>query len=164
MLLILAVIWAAVLVPPMLRARAEGRPSDSIGEFHRHLSVLSRTGPVDFSAANRLYANSPAPYVSAGPWTAARLEARRRRTVKRRRDILVSLLAGMAGTLVLGLVPALRELLYLHLMLDLLFAGYVALLVRMRNVAAEREMKLRFLPSTGPGMAEPVFALQRSAN
>ena len=163
MLLILAVIWAAVLVPPMLRARAEGRPSDSIGEFHRHLSVLSRTGPVDFSAANRLYANSPAPYVSAGPWTAQRLEQRRRRTVKRRRDILFGLLAGMTGSLLLGFVPALRELIYLHLVLDALFIGYVALLVRMRNIAAERDVKLRFLPTTGR-VVEPAFALQRSAN
>lgn len=163
MLLILAVIWAAVLVPPMLRARAEGRPSDSIGEFHRHLSVLSRTGPSDFSAANRLYSNSPAPYVSAGPWTAARLEARRRRTIKRRRDILFGLVAGMGGSLVLSFAPPLRELIYLHLLLDLMFAGYVALLVRMRNIAAERDMKLRFLPQPAPAV-EPAFALQRSAN
>ncbi|HVL27065.1 MAG TPA: hypothetical protein VM390_02875 [Acidimicrobiales bacterium] len=44
-LLILAVIWAAVLIPPFLRARAEGRPADSITDFHRQLSVLRRTGP-----------------------------------------------------------------------------------------------------------------------
>jgi hypothetical protein len=29
---------------------------------------------------------------------------------------------------------------------DLVFAGYVALLVRMRNLAAERELKLTFMP------------------
>lgn len=163
MLLILAVIWAAVLVPPMLRARSEGRPSDSIGEFHHHLSVLRRTGPTDVAAANRLHSTGAPSYVSAGPWTAARLEARRRRTVKRRRDILVGLLAGMAATLLLATIPALRDLLYLHLLLDVLCVAYVALLVRMRNVAAEREMKLRFLPTPAPTM-EPAFALQRSAN
>jgi hypothetical protein len=54
-----------------------------------------------------------------------------------------------------------RTLLYVHVVLDLLFAGYVALLIRMRNVAAEKEMKLRFLPTV---QGEPALALRRSAN
>ncbi|HEX7277207.1 MAG TPA: hypothetical protein VF244_07510 [Acidimicrobiales bacterium] len=44
-LLVLAVVWAAVLIPPALRARSEGRPSDSISNFRRQLAVLRRTGP-----------------------------------------------------------------------------------------------------------------------
>ena len=44
-LLVLAGIWAAVLIPPAVRARAEGRPGDSISHFRRQLSVLRRTGP-----------------------------------------------------------------------------------------------------------------------
>jgi hypothetical protein len=44
-LLVLAAIWAAVLIPPALRARQEGRPSDSISNFRRQLAVLRRTGP-----------------------------------------------------------------------------------------------------------------------
>ena len=41
-------------------------------------------------------------------------------------------------------------MLAVHVMLDLLFVGYMALLVRMRNLAAEREMKLTFLPTGRP--------------
>ena len=58
---------------------------------------------------------------------------------KRRRDVLYTLLALMFLTLTLGLVLGMRTLLYVHVVLDLLFAGYVALLIRMRNVAAEKE-------------------------
>src|SRR5205807_5282983 len=44
-LLILAVVWAAVLVPPWLRNRADARPADSITAFRHRLRVLERTGP-----------------------------------------------------------------------------------------------------------------------
>ena len=107
----------------------------------------------------------------------AYIDPRRARTLKRRRDVLVGLLGGMATTLVLGAMPALRVLWGLHLVLDLLFVGYVAALVRVRNIAAEREMKLRFMPGprrAGPVIdlrdrreplpAQPALALRRSAN
>ena len=41
-LLVLAVLWAVVLLPPMLRSRAE-RANDSIGDFNYRLDVLGRT-------------------------------------------------------------------------------------------------------------------------
>jgi hypothetical protein len=39
---------------------------------------------------------------------------------------------------------------------------YVALLIRLRNLEAEREMKLRFLPP--PRAQEPTLLLRRPAN
>lgn len=42
---ILAVAWVVVLVPPLLRSRSDGRPSTSIGSFRQQLATLSRTGP-----------------------------------------------------------------------------------------------------------------------
>jgi hypothetical protein len=160
-LLILAVIWAAVLIPPMLGARAEGRPADSIGDFRRQLSVLRRAAPVGTPTSN-LAAYGTVPFVAA-PRTQSRHEAARRRTVKRRRDVFYALVTSMGGTLLLGLVPGMHVLLGLHLILDALFVAYVALLLRMRNAAAEREMKVRFLPHAGPA-PEPMLALRRSAN
>lgn len=68
----------------------------------------------------------------------------------------------MAATLVLGLLPPLRMMLMLHLVLDVLFVVYVALLVRARNLAVERELKVRFLP--GPSAVHPTMLLRRSAN
>ena len=159
-LLILAVIWAAVLIPPLLAGRAEGRPADSIGDFRRQLSVLRRAAPVGAPTAP-LAPYGTVPFVAA-PRTQSRNEAARRRTVKRRRDVFYALLTSMGGTLAIGLMPGMRVLLGLNLVLDALFVGYVALLLRMRNVAAEREMKVHFLPhATAP---EPAFALRRSAN
>src|SRR5687767_139374 len=41
LLLILLVVWAAVLIPPWLRSRAEHSPQSSIAGFNRRLSVLA---------------------------------------------------------------------------------------------------------------------------
>lgn len=162
-LLVLAGIWAAVLVS-MLRDRSGGRPADSIGTFRHQLRVLQRAGPsVLGSASLRAPAFAPSARPASGaarPRTAE--QARRDRTLRRRRDVLAVLLAGMAGTLLLGgLFSSFRVLLALHVVLDLVCVGYVAMLVRARNALAERDMKLRFLPSTQP---DNVIMLRRSAN
>ena len=165
-LLILAVVWAAVLVPPWLRNRADARPADSISAFRHRLSVLERTGPV---GARRMPMISSRPDVSGFvPMAARRSVSRtamssvpaRARTQRRRRDIFVGMLAAMGTSLVLGFIPSLRILWVVHLLVDFMFVTYVGLLVHMRNQAAEREMKVHFLP----GRAEPAtLLLRRSA-
>lgn len=87
---------------------------------------------------------------------------RKASTIKRRRDIFVGLLVAMAGSLVLGALPPLRVLWMLHVVLDLAFVAYVATLIYLRNAAAEREMKVRFLPNAAA--AEPALLLRRSAH
>jgi hypothetical protein len=163
-LLLLAVIWAAVLIPPFVRARAESRPSGSITDFRRQLHVLARTTPGTLAPATSLGTARRVAVASgwAPPARPTRSPAQVSRARKRRRDVLCGLLVAMAGSLVLGALPALRVLWALHLVLDACFAGYVLLLVRMRNVAAEREMKLRFLPTAAP--AEPALLLRRSVS
>lgn len=163
-LLILAVIWAAVLIPPFLRARAEGRPADSITDFHRQLSVLRRTGPrtgqSDWSSEGHYPSRSVAtlgasrsPFAGpvgrpafAGPVRSS-VAIARRSARRRRRDILMTLLVAAGTTLVLGAIPALRMLWLVHVAVDVLLFGYVALLVRQRNLATERELKVRLLPT-----------------
>jgi hypothetical protein len=161
-LLILAVIWAAVLIPPLMGARAEARPADSIGDFRRQLKVLRRAAPISMAPAHTMNVSNVVPFTPVQPAT-LRESSRRRRTLKRRRDVFYALLSAMAGTLVLGMVPGMRAMWGLHLLLDVAFAGYVAMLVRMRNETAERDMKVRFLPQTPPA-AESMLALRRSAN
>jgi hypothetical protein len=159
-LLVLAIVWAIVLLPPALRARAEGRPADSILHFRTQLTTLQKTGP------RRGRHSSALPSTSAAATLQAREIARSSgpsRVQKRRRDILVGLMAAMGISLVLGAIPALRILLLVHVLADALFVGYVALLVRMRNVVAEREMKLSFLPGSAPHV-EPALLLRRTAN
>jgi hypothetical protein len=148
-LVVLAIVWAAVLIPPWLRNRAEGRPGDSIGAFHRQLTTLERTGPPE----------PKAPPASV----ATRVRPARSRVQKRRRDVMVVLAGAMVATLALSLVPGLGVLLIVHLFIDVLFVAYVAMLIRLRSAAAEREMKLRFLPGAQQPV-EPALALRRSVN
>ena len=173
-LLILAALWAALLVPPYLRNRAENRPADSIGDFRHQLRVLQRTGPSSVAPANRLWGPSPAvpPYApyAAGlrpgfrPISAAAM--RRRATQRRRRDIFLSLLALTSLSGVCGFVPGLSAVWYLTGVMAVALVAYVLLLVRMRNLAAEREMKLRFLPreQADHGAPAPAYVMRRTVN
>jgi len=171
-LMFLAAVWALVLIPTLLRRQAEARSGDSIINFRRQLRVLQRTGPRTVAPAYRLAPEAPArvlpesPARSSGAGDVVVTRAlsaqvlRRQRTLRRRRDTFAILLGGMLGSAALGAVPALRVLWALAAVLGLLLAGYVALLIRLRNLAAEREMKLRFLPRT----QEATLLLRRSAN
>ena len=165
MLLVIAMIWAVVIVNWVMHARAEARPADSIGTFRHQLHVLKRTAPPAVSPANSLSARRQAPAAPAPTYRMARTYSpdniRRARTLRRRRDVLLALLAAMGVTFVLGFLGV-SAMWGLHVLFDAAFAGYVAMLVRMRNMAAERDMKLRFLP--GPVQAEPALLLRRSAN
>ncbi len=90
--------------------------------------------------------------------------AKRARTIRRRRDVVFTLLMGMGTTFVLAMVVSSSALWMLHLLMDALFLGFVALLVRVRSVAAEKEMKLRLLPqAVGRPEPVPVLAMRRSA-
>lgn len=171
LLLILAVVWAVVLVPPWLRSRADARPADSISAFRHRLTVLERTGPVG-SRRVPMMAHRPDVhgFVPIARRTAPRAAqvasmSARARTQRRRRDIFVGMLAAMVTSLVLGFIPALRILWVVHLLVDAMFVTYVALLVHMRNQAAERDMKVRFLPQhLGTRTPEPAtLLLRRSA-
>jgi hypothetical protein len=186
-LVILGGIWAAVIIVPLVRARTEGSLGDSIGTFRRHLSVLERAAPISVSPANRLrlpasqsaippyrpptaasrarqspLVGAPARRTGSAPMSAAATH-RRRQAQRRRRDVLVALLAGMAGSLLLGMVHGLHVMLIVNVALDLLFVVYIALLIRMRNLAAEREMKVTYLPAAAPARGFPAGALAANA-
>ncbi len=166
-LIVLAAVWAAVLLPPILRARSEHRPSGSITDFRRQLHVLARTSPAGPTGGPLRTTNLGVPPGRVVPIRARTSTAsaplrlgHSRTTVKRRRDIFVGLLAAMGGSLVLGALPPLRALWAVHVVLDLLFVAYVGALVYLRNLAAERERKVRFLPAAAP---EPALLYRRSA-
>jgi hypothetical protein len=44
-LLAVAAVWAAVIIPPLMRSREENRPNNSVTDFRRQLSTLQRTVP-----------------------------------------------------------------------------------------------------------------------
>lgn len=167
-LVILAVIWAAVLVPPYLQNRSDSRPADSISNFRNQLNVLERRS--GNSVPSHL---APARQPQATAVRIDRSRVARADVRKRRRDILVTLLAAAGLTLVLGLV--MTPVLLLHLVIDVLLVAYVALLVRQRRLAEERSAKVRYLssapttrraadPAYRGAAPEPALALRRSAN
>jgi hypothetical protein len=173
-LLVLAIIWGVLLVS-WFRSRSGGTLSDSVGTFRRHLNVLERATPTTVVPANRLRsapvvargipAYRPPGRVTPGsrlgtsggrPMPSARgiglrppaaAAIRRRQAQKRRRDIFFALLAGVLASLGLCAVPSLglSVMWPVQLLCDLLFGAYILLLVRMRSLAAEREMKVRYM-------------------
>lgn len=175
-LLILAVVWGVVLIPPALRARSEASPVDSIGAFQRQLHVLERTSPQAAAAgAHRIApyqptapvrrpANPARPMAAVPTVSASAISKAQAR--QRRRDIFLGLAVAVPTTLVAAVIISTPVMWLLHLAVDAAFAGFVTLLIRSRNLAAEREMKVRYLPSTGDlvGAATPELAFQQSAN
>lgn len=157
-LLILAVVWGVFLVPQLMRARADRGPADSIGSFRNQLSMIERSLPegsariTHLNAARRAPSSQAiaAPYIGA-PVVGGRALPVRSELQRRRRDVLLGLLSAVIFTLALGLL--FKPFFALNLVADVALAGYVTLLVRARTIAAEREMKVRYLP--GP-MSAPM--------
>ena len=187
LLVVLALLWAVVLLPGFLRRRSEIRPAESISAFRQQLTVLRRArppaardlvperprahaymtagaAPVTLLAARRSMAagrSTSARPVGPRALAAAGLPSARARTLQRRRYVFAALVSAAGATVVLGLIPALHVLLYVHIGVDVLLAAYVVLLVRQRGVRAEQEMKVRFFP--GPQAIEPAM-LRRSTS
>ena len=115
---VLGLIWAAVLVPPVLRARS-GRRAEFIDSFRAQMGAL------DSRRVQAAEHNEP--------------RARRKTSpAQRRRDVLGGLLGALIGSLVLGAFPSLRMVWVLHLFLLNVFLGYIALLAHQRQVAERR--------------------------
>jgi hypothetical protein len=74
---------------------------------------------------------------------------------KRRRDVLLGLVTVVVTTGLLGALPPLRLALVLTGVCALALVVYVALLVYLRNLAVERQMKLRYLPQHGESAPLP---------
>lgn len=180
LLLVLAGLWIGVGAW-WLSGRQSDRPVDSIGSFRRQLGTLERRTPTLVAPANRMRApgarfNGPQmmgdrPGMGRAIATARSTPVsayRRQAAQKRRRDVFFGLILGAALTLLGGFVPTLRLLWVLCAMDLALLGAYCALLVRMRGIAAEREMKVHYLPRAVPERlyaVSPANALlRRSAN
>ena len=150
-LVILAAIWAAVLVPPYLQNRRETRPGDSIATFRSQLSVLERTTPGGrVGNVTRLDVARRDPQRTAGPRPAPSAAAMRRAEARRRRrDVFLTLLGAVGVTFVLALALG-GSVWMLHLLVDLVFGAYVLLLVSLQQQSVEREEKVRYLEPTRP--------------
>ena len=176
-LIILAVLWAVVLVPPLLRSRGQ-RSADSIVDFNYKLDMLGRMNGSRRRRRRELSAAMPAatlgarpvgapplasapyvpaPYVPApyaGPSTAAHRSARRRRAV-------MQVLGGSVfATLFLAVGAHSLAFWLLQIAVDVLAAAYLALWAWVRSLEADRIEKVRYIPE----LRVPELALRRSAS
>jgi hypothetical protein len=114
---------------------------------YRPVAPSHRPGAPDVAGPRPVGLARPAstrPARGLRPPTAARL--RHRQAQRRRRDVLFALLAGAIGSFLLVLIPGVSVMWPVQILFDVLLIGYIALLIRMRNLAAEKELKLTFLP------------------
>jgi hypothetical protein len=152
-LVLLAVVWVAVLVPPWVRSFREGRPGDSIHSFRKQLVVLERTGAVPLPAYRRPTGSAGMANGSRGTVTMQRpaqglyAPARRSpvssRARQRRRQVLLMLvgLTFVTGTLALA---ARGVMLYAFVMSGLMLIGYVSLLVQQQRTATMYSASSRY--------------------
>ncbi|MGO9876447.1 MAG: hypothetical protein ACLPVY_21950 [Acidimicrobiia bacterium] len=178
-LIILAVLWAVVLVPPLLRSRSQ-RTADSIVDFNYTLDLLGRTngnveGPYDsdgapdtptvadtvvrrgvaLPSAGRIRMTPLPVTTNVGPTTTAI-----QRSAKRRRDVLRVLAAAIAVTLVLATVAPMPALWALQIVVDVVMGAYLGLWAWARGIQTDRIDKVRYMPE----LRVPELALRRSAS
>jgi hypothetical protein len=156
-LFILAVLWAVVLLPPLLRSRRQ-HSADSIVDFNYKLDVLGRTnGNLDEVDADHGILSArmaPSPLPSALRASAAQ------RSALRRRDVLRALTMSVAATLVLAAVTGAGAAWALQILVDVLVATYLALWAWLRTLQVERTEKVHYMPER----RAPELALRRSAS
>ncbi len=175
-ILVLAILWAAVLLPPLLRARNEGGGHGGLGEllasFH---SAFDRFRPADQDLPSMQPLVGPVgPVGTMGP---VRPSGSMNASQRRRRDILIGLLLAAVITLVMALFSGgTIVFVALQLVVDVLLGAYVYLLLRLKSRQEVRRSAPRSQPSTGrhlrpvptfadatPLPAEPALALRRTA-
>jgi len=140
-LVILAALWAVVLLPPLLRSRAE-RANDSIGDFNYRLDVLGRTN-------GQLRVPGAQPRVSPG-----------QRAAKRRRDVLRALLAVVGGFALIAMATHLMIAWAVFFLSAIALAAFCGLWAWARSIQMDRAMKVHTLHQR----RQPELALRRAAS
>jgi hypothetical protein len=174
-LLVLAALWAVVLLPPLLKSRATRlQSSDSIGDFNYKLDVLSRTNGSTARRPRRSPERSvsmsrPLPLPQYGaPYGSAR-GARRpvgpssssaARAAKRRGDVLRILAITVVGTMALAYFTGSTAMWTLQVLADVALVAFLGLWAWARNMQADHVRTVRYMPQR----RTPEFALRRTAS
>jgi hypothetical protein len=165
-LLVLAAIWAAVLVPPYLQKRRATHPSSSVVDFHQQLAVLQRTGRALHGPLHGGYDHAvlhqqprPRPHVADVRPVLARNDV-----LRRRRDVFCTLAAAAGLTFLLALALG-GSVWIVHLLVDAALLGYVAVLLQIKQSrAVPARGNVRYLPAPQHPSATQQALLRRSAN
>ncbi len=174
-LVVLAVFWIVVLVPPLLRARAEHVSRDSIRDFSFRIGALGTANTprrshgmqsLRMSASNTHTANLrpvslPAEAYRPSMAASSRSELRRRQVVSVLGiSAVVNLMLAVSGTQAAWLMFGVSTVLLL---------GFVGLIAHFRptssaRVAIDRIASVRYLPSPQSEIREEQPAYRRTAN
>ncbi len=183
-ILVLCILWAVVLIPPILRSKADSGNRQVTGGMAQVLSIFG-------SAAARVrgYDREPSgveplmgPVGPAAPMGGPRYGAPVRvggmtTSQRRRRDVLVGLLVAVGITLIMAAFSNGSIVFFgLNFVCDVALGAYIYLLLQMKSRAQSRRTalppyelagarRLRAvppLPETSSG-AEPMLALRRTA-
>jgi len=119
--IVLAVIWALFLIPSLVDSR--NTPARTTREFAQDTARMASV-----HAVRRPHPGSPAARIALDALETERLEilARRRRT-------LTALILLVGGTLAAAIVTASLMVLFFNLLADVLLAGYVAVLLQIKQ-------------------------------
>ncbi|MGK2929316.1 MAG: hypothetical protein ACSLFO_07020 [Acidimicrobiales bacterium] len=163
-LLALAAIWTAVLVPPYLQKRRATHPSSSVVDFNQQLAVLQRTGrALDGAPFQEGYAPRTQPHAATHA-PIGRSCLTRTDVLRRRRDVVVTLASAAALTFLLAVALG-GNVWLLHLLADAAFLGYVALLLHIKGSRRlpVQGANVRYLQQSRPSSTQQAL-LRRSAN
>jgi hypothetical protein len=142
---VLALIWAMLLIPSMLRERLASSPIEGVRNFERSMAIVAST---------RKGASPPGRWIMVPRSEVTQPVRRRGRVIRRRRQNFERLLVAAGVTLALGLLPALRWMLFVHLAIDGLLGFYVARLLRWKRDEEERARVVTPLPTEQPVVPE----------
>lgn len=151
-LLVVIAAWAAVLVPPLLRGRTEGRPSSSVVDFRRQLSTLQRSTPARGVAPMRMgQPLAPAPtrairYPGENTRAMARQQmshatptrgiSRGQMVRQRRQNVLMTLSLVTVGSAFIAFTTKSDLFIYLFVLSAIALIGYCYKLSQLRRYSA----------------------------
>jgi hypothetical protein len=147
-ILVLGILWAAVLLPPILRSRSQsGAPSGGIGDFvgrlrdglggHRGSDpalppLVPIMGPVGGAPVGPVGGPMGPVGGPATPMGPVRVPGGMSQAQRRRRDVLIGLLAAAGLTFLMAFVASSTIFWVLQLLADALLGGYIYLLLQLK--------------------------------
>lgn len=149
-MLILAVVWAAVLLPPFFRNRRDARPDNSVVSFRAQLSTLERATP-----GTSLRTDAPS-FDRRTPSNDVK---------RRRRDVLVGLMGATAFTFLLFFAVGGTFFTLLFVSSSGALGAYVYALRQIHVRSVERMAKVRpLVPRRAETVGSPVLLRQTASN
>lgn len=136
---LLALVWAALLIPSMLQTKLESSPINGVRNFERSMGILAN--------ARSRKTMSPGRWIMVPRSDVTQPVRRKSRVIRRRRQNFERLLALAGITFLAGFIPHLRWIWFVHLAVDAALGFYISRLLSYKRDERERREKVAPLPS-----------------